>query len=98
MNDMHISPNYISKKYAIQNYQIWPQYTKNDIVCVRGCGGGGWGGGGAAFFLGKGEAGPALPVFCIHNLRKMAQGINEWMKLYSMSGLMRLDLYQKYAS
>ena len=42
-----------------------------------GGGGGGGGGGGAAFFLGKGGAGPALPVFCIHNLRKMAQGINE---------------------
>ena len=42
----------------------------------------GWedaGAGGAAFFLGKGGAGPALPVFCMHNLRKMAQGINEWM-------------------
>ena len=58
MNNMHISPNYISKKYAIQNYQIWPQYTKNDIVYVRGCGV--EGGGGGCFIPWEGGSGTGI--------------------------------------
>ena len=63
MNNMHIMPNYISKKYAIQNYQISPQSTKNNIDSVRGAGG---------FLSSLGRGDPHCLCFCIPNLWKMA--------------------------